>query len=84
MAKIRDKELSQLRGASVYCPLHGRFKVPVLPSISSPRCEFEGRYSDLLRRSVRKKRCWKHKVNDRFRGLEGDGMDETTASSGSV
>jgi len=75
MAKIRDKEVAQLRGASVYCPQHGRFKISMLPPFSCPGCESDRRHSDLLRRSVREKRRWKHKQHDDSRSMESDGVE---------
>jgi hypothetical protein len=84
MAKMGSEGISQLRRASVHCPIHGNFKVPMLPPISCPGCESERGHSDLLRRSVREKRRWKHKQHDNGGSVEENGMDSSTASGGSV
>jgi hypothetical protein len=82
--KIRSKEISQLRGASVYCPQHGKFKIPVLSPISCPGCDGERGHCDMLRRSAKAKLRRQHKRHDDFRGVEEDGMDTATASGWSV
>ena len=70
MAKIRDKELSQLWGASIYCPLHGKFETSLLSHLVCPVCDINGEYSHLLRRSRTKKRNREHKEYDDNGSLE--------------
>ena len=73
MAKIRSKDIAQLRGfAKIYCPVHGHSKVPMLPPVSCAGCEMERGRGDLLRRSKRKERRWKLKQRDIERLLEED------------
>ena len=79
MVTPRIKVVSQLRGttpfAKVHCPIHGNSTIPMLPPISCPGCESERGNSDLLRRSRRKERHWKHKQHDNRGSVEEDGMD---------
>ena len=79
MAKTGSKELSQLRGttpvAKIYCPIHGKSEVPMLPPVSCPGCEVQRGHSDLLRRSRREERRRKYKGHELRGGLEIGGMD---------
>jgi len=75
MEKIRDKKVAQLRWTIVYCPLHGRTKVPMLSPISCPGCDGERRDCNLLRRSKAKKLRRKYKGHELSGSMEEDGMD---------
>lgn len=76
METFRSKKSPQLWRASIWCPIHGKSKIPMLPPLACPGCDSDRRNCDLLRRSKSDNKRRERGDDDYCRSLEEDASDK--------